>query len=268
MTTPRAGSAGAGDTPEERVGSDRVRELPPLIGDVSQLHVFAGSDQAPPNCPLLCASETGYSPLGGVLNGAGPPVSSIGALADWMRGTADGAFVALVDAPPAPRPLGLTQDNRGRGETANFYESRHGDAHGIWRDFYYRSVYTLIAGMDDRWGATDIELTHPTGHGWPGDLITVVLEALGQLADTRELRVERVHLACCLEDLSETETDRALMRLNREQRHASRPKHRDYAVEEFDLASSDAPSLSGATVLRIPLALGDNARSSATVPMG
>lgn len=234
-------------------GSRRVTATATLVGRSStiDIHLASESDPCPPGAPLVCASEVGLSPLGMAISGH-PSRAVIGALADWMRETDSGAYIALVDAPPAPRPLGIVQDDRSGGKNRNFYE-RHRPDGRIWRDFYYATINTLIGAMDGRWSAADIELTHPTGFGWRDGLLPTVLEAIGHLADERELALKRVHISC-RHDLSEAEVQKAIETLNREQLRSDRPTHRDLRVEAIAAETVVPRAPTGARIQRIEMA--------------
>jgi len=207
------------DTPRKGHQMKRVAQLG---GSHNTIDIVLGGDAAPRHAPLICASEVGYSPLGGATAGHSSR-PAIECLVDWMRDTTEGAYVALVDAPPAPRRLGIVQDNRSSGERPNFYQRRAPDE-GIWRDFYYATTHVLFEQIDKLWGAPDVELCHPTGHDWPPDLVPTVLDAIGHLADGPALALKRVHLSC-LHNLGEPEVQQAMKTLNREQLASDPPMH-------------------------------------------
>ena len=70
----------------------------------------------------------------------------------------------------------------------------------MWRDFYYLATYTILSSIDEHWGSREVVLTHPTGHGWPEDLMPTVLDALGHFADREPApALRRVYIhRCCL----------------------------------------------------------------------
>ena len=120
----------------------------PADGRLSRLEIHLGPRDAPSDAPLVCASELGYSTLAAALGTHRN--RSLERCIEWMRVTTDGPFVALVDVPLAPRPLGLIQDDRSDGPP-NFHESRHGRSDTVWRDFYYLTVFSLLSALDEGW---------------------------------------------------------------------------------------------------------------------
>jgi hypothetical protein len=227
--------------------------LPPRIGRHGQIEILLGADAVPTDAPLICASRVSYSPLGIALSDA-IARDEIRTLANRMRSAEDGAYVALIESPPAPRPLALVQDNRGTEGTLNFYQRCQTRKDRVWRDFYYRTTYVVLAQIEEHWSSADIELSHPTGHGWPTGLVETVLEALGHFADAprdTELGLKRVHLSCCLDDLAEPVLQTAVATLNNEQRLTSRPEHRAIVSAEVPIARLGLAEIPGATLLKI-----------------
>jgi hypothetical protein len=228
-----------------------MQPIAELRGSYSQIELFLGSDSCPSDAPLVCASEIGYSSLGSSIAGheSRPAIKQ---LAEWMRDADEGAYVALVDAPPAPRRLALVQGNRSSGDHRNFYERNAPDKR-IWRDFYYATTYGLFEEIDSHWAAADVELSHPTGFGWLPDLLPTVLDALGQLADRQPaLAVRRVHLSC-LHDLSELDVLRAVSTLNAEQRTPQAHEHFAIAIDEVALETVLPSGPPNTRLLHVPI---------------
>ncbi len=244
---PRARTAGSTDR-HRRKSTRPTNPVSRLSGRHNEIEIHLGADRCPRDAPLVCASELGYSPLGAATQGHDCR-PAIDRLSRWMRNTAEGAFVALVPAPPGPRPLALIQDDRSGGERPNFYETHRPDRR-TWRDFYYQTTYVTFERIDGLWAAGDVELTHPTGFDWGPDLLTTVLDALGHLADSpTSLALERVHLSC-LHHLGPTDVRKAITQLTREQQQPHPPIHRaidvDHAVDarSFVDGSPDGTRLS------------------------
>lgn len=220
-----------------------------LGGRQSRVEILLGADRCPDDAPLIGPSELGMAPLGLALQDHQLP-HDLERLIESMRAAQDGALVAIVDAPPAPRRLGIVQSNR--SENPNFYELHRPDKR-LWRDFYHRTTYALLQRVDDAWRAEDIELSHPTGHDWPPDLLPTVMEVLGHLADERALAVKRVHLSCCLHRLREPAAISAMRQLNREQASSSPPAHRNVDVTDVSVEQLLGTDVSGVHLFRIDL---------------
>jgi len=209
------------------------------------IEIRLGADDVPAGAPLVCASEVGYSPLGALL--AGDARAKIAPFADWIRYSSSGAYVALIDSPPAPRPLGLIQTDRGP-----FYRQRHSRRDVVWRDFYYATVYAVLSAMDDRWSASDVELAHPTGYGWPQDLVIVVQEVLRHLDVKSTMSLRRVHFTC-LHDLDQARLDAAARVLDAEWDEGRPAESRPLAVVPVDVSAVNAPAPLGSLMLHIVL---------------
>jgi hypothetical protein len=209
-----------------------------LGGKQSTVTIVLGTDGCPDDAPFVGASELGGSPLGHALENH-HVATELERLVERMRASQDGALVALVDAPPSSRRLGIIQSDR--SQNPNFYGLNRPDRR-LWRDFYYRTTYALLQRVDDAWKSADVELSHPTGFDWPPDLVTTVLEALGHLADDSALSVQRVHLSC-LHRLDERGVVAAMRRLNNEQSRVAPPLHREIDATQVsveDLLDSPA----------------------------
>lgn len=220
-----------------------------LRGRLAEIEVVVGAVERPGHVPFVCASETGYSPLGPALGGARNVLTP---LVDWMRSTTNGAYVALVDEPPARRPLAIIQSNRGPGGQANFYESHHTREDEVWRDFYYKTTFAALREINDRWAAEVVEVSHPTGFGWPQDLVTVVLEALGQISDQFGTAIKKVHLTC-LHDLTFERVRSASDLLSREQSGPAAPRHRDFQTERIKMSAAGLQYVEGVSLVQVPV---------------
>jgi hypothetical protein len=240
------------DRPAAEGVNETMHPVGRLFGGHNEVEIYLGGDGCPPEAPLVCASEVGYSPLGAATQGHDSR-PGIECLSRWMRNTEEGAFVALVPAPPGPRPLALIQDDRSEGADPNFYETHRPDRR-IWRDFYYQTTYVAFERLDAVWAAGDVELAHPTGFEWSPDLITTVLEALGHLADRpKSLALKRVHLSC-LHHLGSNDVLKAITVLNREQQREEPSAHRDIDLDDdFDARAFVDCAPDGTSLSRILL---------------
>jgi hypothetical protein len=203
-----------------------VSELPPLLGRDIEIALTFGAARAPRDAPLIAASEVGYSPLGPATAGLACR-DEIRRVGDSMRDAQHGILLALCECSD-DRRFALIQSNRSSSEERrSFYDQRpFGRQDPVWRDFYYLATYTALALIDKHWGSREVVLSHPTGHGWPENLMPTVLEALGHFAD-REPRPALRHLyihGCCLG--GPDDVLRAMEILNREQEGPQPPRHR------------------------------------------
>ena len=206
------------------------------------LHQEGAPTGVPTEVPIVCASVMGFSPLASLLNGDAR--RKIAPISAWMRNSDDGAYVALIDSPPAPRPIGLIQTNQGV-----FYRSRHTRSDVIWRDFYYATIYVTLSLIDKRWNTQDVEFAHPTAHGWPNDLVKVLLEVIGHLNAEPKMALRRIHLSC-LHDLTRERLDRAAAEIRSE----SRSRHRPVDVEPVPRSTAGTLHLAGLVLQRVKLA--------------
>lgn len=152
-----------------------------------------------------------------------------------MRNSSDGLWLVLCDHPQEKRRFALIQSNRSESDDRRgFYETRHPREDRVWRDFYYLATYTIFSLIDEHWGADEVVLSHPTGHGWPEDLMPAVLEGLGHFADRQPPgSLRKVCLSvCCLDGPSEVL--KAAEVLNTEQQGSHPPRHRRVTPREHD----------------------------------
>lgn len=176
-------------------------------------------------------------------------------LASSMTSSEDGAFVALLGIEGPNRPLVLVQANHDGSGGSTFYSRLNNDPDSIWRDFYFRTIFTALERADEVWGSPEIALLHPNnGGGWNFDLFAVALEAIGLLADNRQLSVERVHLTCLHSPPREVEQFvAAAERLNSEQTGPEPPRLVGFDVEEVNAKLAGRPIPSDSLLLRIPM---------------
>ncbi|MGI8730125.1 MAG: hypothetical protein ACR2LK_09085 [Solirubrobacteraceae bacterium] len=166
-----------------------------------------------------------------------------------MRDSPEGAWLALCQHPEDQRRYALIQSNRSwTPDRIGFYEAHYPQTARVWRDFYYRTTYAILALIDEHWAAEEVVLSHPTGHGWPPDLMPAVLEALGHFADRRPpTSLRRVCLsACCLDGPGDVLE--AIKMLNVEQNGPRPPRHRPVtprpvAPQRFGCAPEDGIQL-------------------------
>lgn len=155
------------------------------------------TDEAPVDCPVVCSSVIGYSPLGGEL-GRWPaePKARATRAAGALTGRKDGLLLLLLRLEGAPRPLALVQAQGGP-----FYRGSHPDRRRatIWRDYYYAVGYQLPIEIDRMWGCDAFLLQHPTDHGWPPELAAALADGFGHMADDHAVGVTTIHVGgCCL----------------------------------------------------------------------
>ena len=227
--------------------------LAKLMGRRSNIDLVVGETRHNGDVPLVAAAELGYSPLGVALSRRTEADVPIRAVANHMAAAEeDGLLLALCDVPNAPRRFGLVQTNRGPGFRRNFYERRHVGRDRVWRDFYYAAAYVLFALMNERWpNTTDVELAHPTGHGWLTDLAPSFFDGLGHLADEQRLDLRKIHVnRCCLDNDDEMRS--AFGVLNEIQRSAP-TRHRPLDVESYDVSRLGLRPHPGISVFRVPL---------------
>jgi hypothetical protein len=223
-----------------------------LAGRAAQapVEILLGKRGCDARAPLIAAAEIGYSPLGGALQG--PVRARVTPLADALRNATDGAYFALIDSPAPDRRLALIQSDRSGGSSPNFYQQRHARRDTVWRDFYYATVFATLAEIDAAWLARDVELSHPRGsHGWPSDLLTVVLEAIGHLADHQALHLRRIFLTCG--EPTTQELHAAVATLNGEQVNPSPPSHREILAQAVPCEQLGVKSTPDASLWRINL---------------
>jgi hypothetical protein len=154
--------------------------------------LFASDEDAPKSAPKIVGAESGYACFDqSIQNVPDEERMPLLGLANAMRASEEGMWLATVDG--SKRRLGIVQSNRGVAEGAGFYESNHGHSDGpVWRDFYYAATYHLLDQIDRDWSPEEIVFHHPTGYGWPPNLMPVVLEGVGNLLDSRSLAIERL----------------------------------------------------------------------------
>lgn len=163
---------------------------------------------------ILVGGETGFSCFAEIRNQLPNPRHklAIAHLSDEMRLSENGAYVAWVSPEVTGGPaLVSIQTNRGA-----FYEAKHEppttDA-PVWRDFYYRTVFLGLQELSKFWSPADIQFHHPTGSGWPPDLLTVSFEAIRNLAYEESLSFDRINLQECRGSPSTQECQMALNEL-------------------------------------------------------
>lgn len=224
-----------------------------LAGDESDLEIIWGGKPVWSDTPVICASEVGYSPLAAALRGS-QDQAEVEKLSDWLRGTHDGPFVSLLDGTATRRPIGLIQADTSDSESQNYYEAnRPRPDRGIWRDFYFESVFAAVREADRRWSPNEIELTHPTGGAWTRDLLAVSLEALGHLADHHDLSCQSIRLGC-IHGVDENDFVWAMRRLNQEQSSQSSGVFSDFKVEHIDSSNPGIPVVTNGAIVKIGVA--------------
>lgn len=224
-----------------------------LAGDESALEIIWGGKPVRSDTPVICASVVGYSSLTSVLRGS-QDKAEVERLSDWLRDTHEGPFVSLVDAAATRRPIGLIQADTSDSESQNYYEAnRPRPDRGIWKDFYFESVFAAVREADRRWSPDEIELTHPTGGAWTRDLLAVSLEALGHLADHHDLSCQSIRLGC-IHGVDENDFAWAMTRLNQEQSSQSSGVFSDFKVESVDSSSPGIPVVTSGAIVKIEVA--------------
>ncbi len=195
---------------------------------------FAGPGESPETAPMLVGAESGYACFDGDTRNRGFPDEArfpLLSLANEMRASEDGMWLALVDADQ--RRYGLVQSNRGMapGAEGGFYQAHHTREDNVWKDYYYRAAFTLLDEIDRAWAPSDVVVHHLTGHGWPNDLVPVALEATGNLLDRRQVEIQRLVFTngtCGLKGAHEIEE--AVEALKTDEQHG----HREFQVDERD----------------------------------
>lgn len=177
-------------------------------------------------------------------------------LAESITKSQEGAFVALLGTQGPNEPLVLIQADHDTRGSNTFYPSVHGDSHGIWLDFYFRTIFTAIAKADEAWGSSELTLIHPTNSAWDPALLTVALEAIGHLTDQRDLSVQQIHIGC-IHGVTGKDFNEAVERLNREQSAEDSPTFDEFEVEEIDHSFSGFLLPPDARLFRIPVARTD-----------
>lgn len=202
-----------------------------LAGKRSNLTVTCDRDREwTTDSPLICCSAPkGFVRLPGFIE-SDPRKAEILSVAEWLTVSRGGAFTVVFPATKDSKGLALIQaDHDGHG-SETFYQRHHGDSHGIWRDFYFRTVYIALREGDKVWNAEEIQIAHPVNGGWDLELLTVVLEGIGHLADQRDLNVKTIHLDC-LHGIDTRDFKQALDTLNREQTGSDGSTYREFEVE-------------------------------------
>jgi hypothetical protein len=218
-----------------------------LAGAKSEIVVTCDHDREwNSNTPLICCSAPkGYVRLPDFISND-PRKDQILSVADWMTGARGGAFVAVFPCTEVSEGLALVQaDHDGRG-SETFYQRHHQDSHGVWRDFYFQTVYAALKEGDALWGSEEIQIAHPINGGWDLELITLVLESIGLLADQQELNVKKIHIDC-LDGDRIRDFQQALSTLNREQAESDGASYREINVKrETDHFEVQHPNSDGA----------------------
>ncbi len=239
---------------DENLNRIRLREQTALLrGDNSSLNVTCDIDaEGRSGVPLICCSATrGYVHITSFLSDD-PRREKITELANWMTESDDGAFVAVTPEAVGRPGVALIQADHGREQGEGFYQRAQGDSHGIWRDFYFTTIFTALREADALWQADEILLAHPVNGAWDLDLMTVALEVIGHLADRQELHVKTIHLDCLHGDRNRM-FEQALSTLNREQTSDSKASFREFLVEEVELPSDVGENALDARIWQIPL---------------
>lgn len=204
--------------------------------------VTLGSPALEESVPLItCAAPDGFAcGVRDIDRYAPTAAGSIKAISAAMKDGAFGALVAVVSPPLAARPLILVQDSRGL-----FYRSNDtGDAG--WKDFYYATAWVAFSEAERRWGATEIELHHPSHSPWPPNVLPAAMGALGHLQTQRTTpRLRHVHLEAC-GSLDEARLDEALECLGSQNTH-----RRPLDVHPFPLERLGLRPVEGVELLQV-----------------
>jgi hypothetical protein len=201
-----------------------------------------------PSWPLVTAAERGFHPL----NATGcDSIPGVREFCDVTRYADRGMYLGFFE--DERRRVALVQDNRG-----SFYSRNHPDRVNAraWRDFFYAAGFSQFAQADELWGATDVVLAHPTGHGWGPpeddslvDMPEAFLHGLGNLLDERTLRLRRIHFYdCCLRGPD------VIVRSARRLESGDRPAHRPLDIRAEPLQAALGRYGSLGRVLRVVLA--------------
>ncbi len=239
---------------DENLNRTRLREQTALLrGARSSLDVTCDIDaEGRSGVPLICCSATrGYVRITSFLSDD-PRREKITELADWMTESEDGAFVAVVPEAVGRPGVALIQADHGRGQGESFYQRIHGDSPGVWRDFYFATTFAVLKEADALWQADEILLSHPVNGAWDCELMTVVLDALGHLADQQELHAKTIRLDCLHGDRSRM-FEQALATLNQEQTTDEKTRFREFAVEQVPFPSETGENALDARIWQIPL---------------
>lgn len=154
---------------------------------------YADDGEAPTDAPMLVGAERGFACFQIDMEHQHVPEAEalpLLGLAQEMRVADDGMWLATVET--SGRNYALVQSNRGY-DGPSFYEIHNATSDGpAWRDFYYRATYFLLDRIDQQWSPEEVVVRHPTGFGWPEGLMPVVLEAAGNLLDSRPVAIKRL----------------------------------------------------------------------------
>lgn len=202
-----------------------------LVGKNSTLRVTCDHEREWTSAiPLVCCSAPeGYVRLPGFIE-SDPRKAEIISVAEWLTGSRGGAFTVVFPRTKSSQGLALIQaDHDGHGNET-FYKRLHGESHGVWRDFFFTTIFTALKEGDGLWESEQIQIAHPINGGWDLDLITVTLEAIGHLTDQQELNVNTIHLDCLHGDHTR-DFEQALSTLNREQIQTEISTYREIKVQ-------------------------------------
>lgn len=176
--------------------------------------------------PLIsCGAPDGYAcGVGAIRRNVPDRAEEVFGVCARMMEYPAGALVAVVSPPFSARPLVLVQDSRGR------YYTRHDSGHAGWQDFYYATAWAAFKEIDCRWGATQVELDHPSHGPWPANVLPAVLAALCDLLDEGALSLRHLHVYPCSGRVDQAAVDASRRALS------TRPlSRRPVVIEPFPL---------------------------------
>ncbi len=185
---------------------------------------------------LVVASEVGFSPLGSRLRHGALRTSRgmLAPLAEAMRYCEHGPLLGCVRNPPgsAHAAVVLVQTDRGP-----WFESAYPRGTERWTKAvraHYRRMMLAVFELVGRISSAERALTlaHPIGHGWPDELVAVVVNALAEAAEGASWAPEAVWLdRCCVRDHG-----RAFSRaLDARMRHRMSRRRPGFALESLPL---------------------------------
>ena len=165
-----------------------------ISGSRSRVELVIGSHSMSQKAPLVIGSVP--SGMDAVTAGIAADKSLKPAF-KWINSVDSGAWMGLVESSGKDaRPTLFIQNNGSR-----FYRERYETWFGsekVWLDWWFATLFVAIDLFDTTWKQEEIVIWHPvsSSNPWGSQMLGVLVEVVTQLADNRDLNVQRIGLGC------------------------------------------------------------------------